>query len=143
VNAQVYPDRNVDGIGGVWFNAHVGVYDQIKRAFQDLIAPELHAIRGDIRLLDQKIDGVDARLTVKVDGLDARLTTKIDSLDQKIDGLDTRLTIKIDSLDQRSMVWMPASRPRSIRSGPRRSRSRVNCSRKSVGSTPGSTSRGS
>jgi len=98
VNVQVYPHRNVDGIGGVWFNAHVGVYDQIKRAFQDLIAPELHAIRGDIRLLDQKIDGVDARLTVKIDGLDARLTTKIDSLDQKIDGLDARLTTKIDSL---------------------------------------------
>ena len=65
----------------------MGVYDQIKKAFQDIIAPELHAIRGDIRLLDQKIDGADARLTVK-----------IDSLDQKIDGLDARLTTRIDSL---------------------------------------------
>jgi hypothetical protein len=65
----------------------VGVYEQIKKAFQDLIAPELHAVRGGIRLLDQKIDGVDARLTVKMD-----------SLAQKIDGLDARLTTKIDSL---------------------------------------------
>ncbi len=39
--------------------AAMGVYDQIKTAFQDIIAPELHALRGDIRLVDQKIDGMD------------------------------------------------------------------------------------
>ncbi len=74
--------------------ARVGVYDQIKKALQDLIAPELHAIRGDIRLLDQKIDGVDARLTAKMD-----------ALDQKIDGLDARLTTRIDSL-RTETVWL-------------------------------------
>ncbi len=43
----------------------VGVYDQVKKALQDLIAPELHSIRGDmhamradIRVLDQKIDSL-------------------------------------------------------------------------------------
>src|SRR5260370_26856100 len=76
----------------------VGVYDQIKKAYQDLIAPELHAIRGDIRLLDQKIDGIDARLAAQIDGVDARFTTRMDALDQKIGGLDARLTTKIDSL---------------------------------------------
>jgi hypothetical protein len=40
----------------------MGVYEQIKAAFQDIIAPELHALRGDIRLLDQKIDGMDREL---------------------------------------------------------------------------------
>src|SRR6266540_1500707 len=79
----------------------VGVYDQVKKALQDLIAPELHSIRGDmhamradIRVLDQKIDALDR----KVDGVDARLTVKIDALDEKIDGLDVRLTSKVDSL---------------------------------------------
>ncbi len=43
----------------------VDVHDQVKRALQNLVAPELHAIRGDIRLLDQQIDGVDARLTTR------------------------------------------------------------------------------
>jgi hypothetical protein len=95
------PFKNVDGIGGVWFNAHVRVYDQIKRAFQDLIAPELHAIRGDIRLLDQKIDGADARLTVKIDGLDARLTTKIDSLRTETVSLKGELLAEIRRLDTR------------------------------------------
>jgi chromosome segregation ATPase len=83
----------------------MGVYDQIKRALQDLIAPELHAIRSDIRMLDQKIDGVDAKLTAKIDaldqkidGVDARLTIKIEALDQKIGDLDSRLTTRFDSL---------------------------------------------
>src|SRR5262245_11432977 len=65
----------------------VGVYDQIKKAFQDIVAPELHAIRGDIPVLDQKIAGVEQRLD-----------QKIGSLDQKIDGVDARLSIKIDAL---------------------------------------------
>jgi hypothetical protein len=65
----------------------MGVYDQIKTAFEDLIAPELHARRGDIRLLDQKIDGVDARLT-----------TRLDALDDKVETLDVKLTAKLDAL---------------------------------------------
>ena len=79
----------------------MGVYDQIKRAFQDLIAPELHAIRGDLRMLDQKIDGVDARLSAKIDGVDARLTTKIDALDQKIDSVKSEVLSEIRRLDTR------------------------------------------
>ena len=85
----------------------MAVYDQIKRAFQDLIAPELHAIRGDIRLVDQKIDGVDGRLTTKIDaldekigGLDLRLTTKIDSLKGELLAEIRRLDVRIDGLDR-------------------------------------------
>jgi len=95
----------------------VGVYDQIKTAFQDIIAPELHALRGDIRVLDQKIvvldhkivgldqklDGVDARLTVKIDGLRAEtasmkgeLLAEIRRLDARIDGVDRELRTAID-----------------------------------------------
>jgi hypothetical protein len=81
--------------------SRMGVYDQVKRAFQDVIAPELHAIRGDLRLLDQKIDGVDARLGTKIDGVDARLTTKIDAIDQKIDSVKSELLSEIRRLDTR------------------------------------------
>ena len=83
----------------------MGVYDQIKRAFQDIIAPELHIVRADIHRLDEKIDGVDARLGEKIDGIDARLSEKIDGIDarlsQKIDGIDARLAEKIDGTDAR------------------------------------------
>lgn len=83
----------------------MGAYDQMKKAFQDLIAPEIHALRGDIRVvnerlvaLDQKIDAVDARLTAKVEGVEGRLLEKIVALDQKVVYLDEKLTAKIDSL---------------------------------------------
>jgi len=83
--------------------AAMGVYDQIKTAFQDIIAPELHALRGDIRLLDQKIDGVDSRLTVKIESLRtevvslrAELLAEIRRLDTRIDGLDRELRTAID-----------------------------------------------
>ena len=43
-----------------------GVYDQIKKALQDIIAPELHEIRGDIRALDQKLSGDVRSLDQKI-----------------------------------------------------------------------------
>jgi len=88
----------------------VGVSGQIKTAFQDIIAPELHVLRGDIRVLDQrvvsldqKIDGVDARLTVKIDALrtetvslKAELLAELRRLDVRIDGVDRELRTAID-----------------------------------------------
>jgi len=87
----------------------MGVYDQIKSAFQDIIAPELHAFRGDIQRLDQKIDyglanldqkitSLDQKVDQKIASLEERIDHRFTSLDQKIENLDTRLTVKVDSL---------------------------------------------
>jgi len=83
--------------------AAMGVYDQTKKAFQDIIAPELHALRGDIRLLDQKIDGldqkvdaVDARLTVKIDAVRNEMVAEIRRVDTRIEGVDRELRTAID-----------------------------------------------
>ncbi len=85
--------------------ARMGVYEQITKAFQDIVAPEIHELRGEIRRLDQKIDGVDQgldqRFTIldqKLDGVDTRLTVKLDALDEKIENVDARLNIKLDAL---------------------------------------------
>ena len=105
--------------------AAMGVYDQIKTAFQDIIAPELHALRGDIRLLDQKvvgldqkIDSVDQTLSQKIDAVDQKLVQKIDAVDQKltqkIDAVDQKLTQKIDSLDTRLTVRLDALRSETV-----------------------------
>jgi hypothetical protein len=96
--------------------APVGIYDQVKKAFQDVIAPELHAIRGDIRVLDQKIDGVDARLTIKIDALrtetlslKAELLAEIRRLDTRIDGVDRELRTAIDVRER--LAALEARRP--------------------------------
>ena len=70
----------------------MGVDDQIKTAFQDIIAPELHALRGDIRLLDQKIDSLRTEFTVEI----RRVDTRIDGVNTRIDGLDRELRTAID-----------------------------------------------
>jgi peptidoglycan hydrolase CwlO-like protein len=69
----------------------VGVYDQVKSAFQDIIAPEIQALRSDIQRLDQKIDGVDARLSTKLDGLKSEILPEIRRLDEKIDALEAKI----------------------------------------------------
>jgi len=72
----------------------MGVDDQIKKAFQDVVAPEIQELRGEIRRLDQKID--------------ALVTLKIGWLDERIGNLDTRLTDKIESLDVRLTTGIDA-----------------------------------
>ena len=81
----------------------MGVYDQSKAALQDLIAPELQAIRADIRRLDEKIDAGDARLAIKIDSLQAQmgsmkneLVSEVRRIDVRLDGMERELRIAID-----------------------------------------------
>jgi hypothetical protein len=95
----------------------MGIYDQIRAAFQDLVAPALHELRGeflalrgefeaaraDIRRIDHKIDDVDARLTTKIDSLHAQmgsmkneLVSEIRRVDVRIDRVDRELRVAID-----------------------------------------------
>jgi len=101
----------------------MGVDDQIKTAFQDIIAPELHAIRGDIRVMDQKIDGVDARLSAKMESVEVKvdslrteavsmkneLLAEIRRLDARIDGVDRELRTAIDIRER--LAALEARRP--------------------------------
>jgi cell division septum initiation protein DivIVA len=77
----------------------MGIDEQIKTAFQDLIAPELHAIRGDIRVLDQKIESLDQKMTglrTETVPLKGELLAEIRRLDARIDGVDRELRTAID-----------------------------------------------
>jgi hypothetical protein len=91
----------------------MGVYDQVKRAFQDIIAPEIHAFRADLHRLDQKIDhglaaveakvdhgvaAVEARVDHRLAALEGKVDHGLAALAGKIDNLDTRLTVRLDSL---------------------------------------------
>ena len=63
----------------------------------DIIAPELHALRGDIRLLDQKIVGLDQT----IDGVDTRLMVKNEALRTETVSLKAELLAEIRRLDAR------------------------------------------
>ena len=52
--------------------ARVRVYDEMKRALEDFLVPELRAIREDLRLLGEKLDRVGAPRPAKVDALEVR-----------------------------------------------------------------------
>ncbi|MCL5408959.1 MAG: hypothetical protein M1135_02945 [Candidatus Omnitrophica bacterium] len=82
------------------------IYEQVKQALQDIVAPELQGIKIEIKRLDEKIDSVKnetlseiKRLDSKIDSLDKSLNSRIDSLDSKINSLDKSLNSRIDSLD--------------------------------------------
>ena len=70
----------------------MGVYDQIKAAFQDIITPELHALRGDIQRLNQKIDGLRAEMV----SMKAELLAEIRRLDARIESVQRELHIALD-----------------------------------------------
>ena len=74
----------------------MGIDDQIKAALQDLIAPELQAIRADVRRLDQKIDDVNERVTIKIDSLAAQMSSMKNELVSEI----RRVDVRIDSVDR-------------------------------------------
>ena len=57
----------------------------------------LAAIRADIKVLSQKIDGLDKR----IDDVEKSLSQRIDGLSQKIDDVEKSLSQRIDGLDKR------------------------------------------
>ena len=79
----------------------MGVYDQIKSAFQDMIAPAIHELKGEMRVIDQRLVALDQKLDQKIDGLDARLTLKIDSLRTETLSMKAELLAEIRRLDAR------------------------------------------
>src|SRR5437867_12179807 len=71
--------------------------EEIKELLQSFLAPQLEAIRGDIRALDAKVDKVDT----KIDAVDMKLEGKIDALNMKIEALDMKVDAKIGTVDMK------------------------------------------
>lgn len=78
----------------------MGVYEEVKQALQDIVAPELKALQVEIKRLDEKIDSLDERLNARIDSLDKSLNARMDSLDYKITSLDEKVNGRIDSMDK-------------------------------------------
>ncbi|GBD51974.1 MAG: hypothetical protein DWQ53_04875 [Microcystis flos-aquae DF17] len=78
--------------------------DNLQKDVTD-IKIELSEVKGEIKRLEEKIDGVEKRLEEKIDGVEKRLEEKIDGVEKrlegKIDGIEKRLEGKNDGVEKR------------------------------------------
>jgi len=63
----------------------MGVYEDVKQALQDVVAPEIRSLQAEIKRLEETIRGEVKRLDQKTDSLKAEILTEIRRLDEKID----------------------------------------------------------
>ncbi len=86
--------------------SRMGIHDQIKAAFQDLVAPALHELRGDMHGIRGEMEAIRADIRPvdgKVDSLQAQmgsmkneLISEIRRVDVRIDSVDRELRVAID-----------------------------------------------
>ena len=51
----------------------MGVYEEVKQALQDIVAPELRSIQVEIRRLDDKIDSIRNEIGTEIRRLDEKV----------------------------------------------------------------------
>jgi predicted nucleic acid-binding Zn-ribbon protein len=79
----------------------MGVYDQIKKALQDIVAPELYALRGDVQRLDQKIEAVDHKFDLKFASLNQTIEAVDLKFDQKFEAMNQKFDQKFEVVNQK------------------------------------------
>ena len=84
--------------------AWLNLYQNLKQAIQDVIAPEMQQLRGDIKALSAKIDAVHQELTLtqaftnrQFDAMDRRFS----DMDKRFDEVDKRFNALKDDIDRR------------------------------------------
>jgi len=55
----------------------MGVYEEVKQALQDIVAPELRALQVEIKRLDEKIDSFRNEVTAEIKRLDEKIDIAI------------------------------------------------------------------
>ena len=76
--------------------------EDIRELFQTLPVPQLEGIKGELKAVNAKIDGVQTQIDSGTSLLDAKIDSKIDVLDSKLNLLDSKIDSKIDLLMRRS-----------------------------------------
>jgi hypothetical protein len=84
---------------GVTFLAWINIYQNLKQIIQDAIAPEMQALKGEIKGLSQRLDSVDQRLgDLKTDMhlLEGRSEKRFDKLERRLEeAIDIRERLAI------------------------------------------------
>lgn len=69
------------------------VYDQVKQALQDILAPELQALKAEIRRLDEKIESLRNEMNTRFAALEEKVdllrNVELKRVEEKIETLRT------------------------------------------------------
>ena len=79
----------------------MSVYEQVKQALQDIVAPELKAIQVEIKRLDSRIDSLKSEMTAEIGSLRKEMTSETNSLKMVLAAEIRRLDEKVDRIDER------------------------------------------
>jgi len=67
------------------------VYDQVKQALQDVLAPEIQALKAEIKRLDERITGLEEKMVVRLEGLQQEMVVQIKRLEERISGVEGKM----------------------------------------------------
>jgi chromosome segregation ATPase len=76
----------------------MSIYEDVKQALQDIVAPELQAIRGEVKRLDEKIDLTRSELLARIDVVRQELLATRSELLARIDAVRQELLAKVDAV---------------------------------------------
>jgi len=89
---------------GVTFLAWLNIYQNLKQAIQDVIAPEMQQLRGDIKALSAETAAVRQELTLFQTVVNRQFDTidkRFDAVDKRFDAVDKRFDALKDDIDKR------------------------------------------
>lgn len=80
------------------------VYEQVKKALQDIVAPELNGIKVEIRRLDEKIGSLRNELLAEIKRVDSSLLAEIGRIDARVESLQREVGVALEIRERLSAL---------------------------------------
>jgi hypothetical protein len=78
-----------------------GMYDTVKQAIQDLIAPDLERIKGQLTGVDARISAFEKGVDTRISALEKGVDVRISALEKRVDEGFRAVSDRIDALKER------------------------------------------
>ena len=79
----------------------LSVYGSVRQAIQDLVAPEIQKLHGEIKSLEGKLTGKIEGLEGRIQGIEGKFDAKFEGLEAKLEGFRSEVNVKFDAVDKR------------------------------------------
>ena len=81
--------------------AWLNIYQTLKQAIQDVIAPEMQQLRGDIKALSARMDSFEKSVDARFDAIGQRFET----VDQRFKAMEQRFVDLTKRMDDMAYDW--------------------------------------